>query len=142
VRRTAWLTLGVLSVALGGTLWLLFGQGKAPPEPLRHDEIEVAPDVPAWMRLKNGTLTIGVRGSDGHVPTGAQVGFETLRGPRLYYVDPEGLRTLTDVPLGDVVVVAEAPGFERLKRQTRVEPGVPGELKIVLQPVAKVSPPR
>ncbi len=142
MRWTASLTLGVVGLALGGTLWLLFGEGKAPPEPLRHDEVEPAPDVPAWMKLKSGTLTIGVRGSDGLVPTGAQVGFETLRGPRLYYVDPDGLRTLTDVPLGDVVIVAEAPGFERLTRPTRVEAGVPGELKIVLQPVAKVTAPR
>ena len=134
MRWTLWLALGI---AVGGSLWLLFGQESAPQErlaPAPEEDAPDAPDAPAWMRLKSGTLTLDVRGGDGQVPVGAQVGFKTSRGPRLYYVDPTGLRTLTDVPLGDVMIVAQAPGYESLERPTRVEAGVPGELKLNLVP--------
>jgi hypothetical protein len=134
-----WLALGI---TLGALAWLMLANRPA-RESLGPEPAEApAAEDPAWTRIKSGTLTLSVHGTDGVVPPGAQVGFETLRGPRLYYVDPQGLRTLTDVPLGDVVVVAEAPGYERVRRPTRVEPGVPGELRLVLEPEGDDRAPR
>lgn len=138
LRWLIWLALGV---ALGALTWLLLANRPA-GGPLAPEPEPSAAEDPAWTRLKSGTLALSVHGSDGVVPPGAQVGFETLRGPRLYYVDAQGLRTLTDVPLGDVVIVAEAPGYERIRRPTRVEAGVPGELRLVLEPEGKERLPR
>jgi hypothetical protein len=137
VRWTVWLTLGL---ALGAILWLVVAP-RTPSDPYDGEEPSPSSEDPAWTRLKSGTLTLSVHGSDGLLPVGAQVGFETPRGPRLYYVDARGVRTLTDVPLGDVVIVAEAPGYERVRRPTRVEAGVPGELRLLLEPEPKTGAP-
>lgn len=99
------------------------------------------PNAPAWMRLRYGTITVRVNAPDGTVPPGAQAGYETEGAPRLYYVDAQGARVLTDVPLGEVRLVAEAPGFQRLTRAARLEPGVPEEVRLVLTP-APLSPNR
>jgi hypothetical protein len=132
VRVWVWLVVGL---ALGVTLWLLVRGATPEREPLVGDAPPtVAEEDPAWARLRSGSLELHVRTPTGQVPTGAQVGFETARGTKLYYVDEDGKRTLADVPLGDVIVIAKAPDYETLRRPTRVEPGVPGELRLVLEP--------
>lgn len=126
--------MGLLAVV--GTALLLLRAGEAPeaPAPLPPSTVEGDPGAPAWMKLRYGTLTFRLRAPDGSVPPGAQVGYETPRGPRLYYVNPEGVRTLTDVPLGELTLVAQAPGFEPLKRAARLEAGVTEEVLMVLTP--------
>ena len=138
------LLLAVIAAALAAG-WLLLGPGLAQAPPFEPEPFEPGPgvvssEVPeAWMLLRFGTLTLNVGSEDGRVPTGTQVGFETPKGPKFYYVPPEGTRTFTDVPLGDVVVLAQAPGYRLLRRPTRVEAGVPGELRLVLEPESSTA---
>lgn len=126
--------MGLLAVV--GTALLLLRAGEAPegPSALPPSSVEGDPGAPAWMRLRYGTLTFRLRAPDGSVPPGAQVGYQTPRGPRLYYVDPQGVRTLTDAPLGELTLVAQAPGYEPLQRVTRLEAGVTEEALVVLTP--------
>lgn len=122
-------------------VWWLVHAGDASkgrePVPLGSDEA----DLPPGMVVKTGTLTYRVRAPDGSVPPGALVGYETGRGPRLVPVNPEGVRTLTDVPLGNLMLLAQAPGYDLLRRSARIEPGITEELVLVLTP-APLGPTR
>lgn len=134
------LLVALISAALAAG-WVLLGPGPQQPAAFEPDpETEGSEPPEAWMLLRLGTLTLHVTTHDGQVPFGAQVGFETPRGPKLYYVPPEGTRTLTDVLLGDVVVLAQAPGYLPLRRPTRVEAGVPGELRLLLEREKQAPP--
>lgn len=133
-----WILLLAALLALATSLWLLRPAARpagealvgpaTPPPPVQ------GPGEPAWARLKTGTLHVLVRARDGSVPLGTQVGFATPRGPRLYYVDGDGQRTLSDLPLGDVSVVVQAPGHPPQERRTRVEAGVVGQMVFELGP--------
>lgn len=139
-----WILLLAALLALAGTLWLLAAPSRPPGEDLPEgSQAPTAPAAgdPAWTRLKTGTLHVRVLARDGTVPLGTQVGFATPQGPRLYYVDGEGLRTLGDIPLGDVTVLVRAPGREPLERRTRVEAGVVGEMRFELPPAAGTARP-
>lgn len=126
-------------LALATTLWLVYAPRPAPSETLaggppagEPEEARGLPGDPAWARLRSGTLHVRVRTPAGTVPLGTQVGYATPRGPRLYYVDADGLRTLADVPLGEVLVLVQAPGHDPVERRTRVEAGVIGEMQFEL----------
>lgn len=122
-------------VVLGATLWVLLGGDPRPaPEPRVSDE-QGDPEAPASLRHRAGTLTFRVRAPDGSVPPGAQVGYETPKGARLYYVDAAtGTRTLSDAPLGEVMLLAQAPGFALIRRPTRITGGLTEELLFNLVP--------
>lgn len=127
-----WL-LVVLALAMTGAVaWLLFSDPAPPPRVALREPRDDDPTRKPWMGLKSGTLTVRVRTPDGRPPPGAQVGYEAGREPRLYYTTDEGVRTLGDVPLGDLTVVVVAPGYETVRRRTRVEAGVTEELTVIL----------
>ncbi|MFM8980482.1 MAG: hypothetical protein ACKOSS_08475 [Planctomycetia bacterium] len=140
-----WILLLAALLALAVTLWVLAAPGPASPPEEPADPAEAAAAAareagdPAWTRLKTGTRHVRVLARDGTVPLGTQVGFATPQGPRLYYVDGEGLRTLGDIPLGDVTVLVRAPGRDPLERRTRVEAGVVAEMRFELPPAAAAA---
>jgi hypothetical protein len=132
--RVRWVMLVLaLAAAAAATWWLYAERRPAEQTTLSRAGVEDPGNEP-YMRLKYGTLTVQVRGPDLKPVLGAQVGWETAEGPRLYYTDMEGRRTLTDVPLGSVRVVAQARGFKRELRDTRIEAGLPEELTFILSP--------
>ena len=118
-----WLTVVMALALAAGCVWLLFGSRDVPSR-VELGENQDDPTRKPWMSLKSGTLTVRVRAPDGSAPAFAQVGYDTTREPRLYYTDAQGLKTLGDVPLGDLTVVVQAPGFNTERRRTRIEAGV------------------
>jgi hypothetical protein len=127
----------VLFLAVGiaaGAVWWLYAE-RAPTEPasVTREGVE-DPGAEDYLKLRYGTLAVSVRGPDQKPVLGAQVGWDTPQGPRLYYTDVDGRRTLTDVPLGAIQVVVHARGFVSAKRDARIEAGVPEELTFVLSP--------
>ena len=136
-----WLLVVVAVGLVAGVGWLLFGEPSGRTRVALSDPRDNDPTLKPWMALKSGTLTVRVKGPDGTGFVGAQVGYDTPRDPRLYYTDDDGVRTLAGVPLGDLTVVVQAPGYETVRRRTRVEPGVTEEITVILSP-AREGPPR
>ena len=62
------------------------------------------------------------------------MGYEVDGKSHLYYADEAGRRDLTDVPLGDIVVIAEAPGYARKRQRWTLIAGVPAEVLLELKP--------
>lgn len=123
------------AVLLGGTIWLLAGPGATPTSRPRLTDEGGDPDAPPELRHRVGTLLFRVRAPDGSVPAGAEVGYETPAQPRYYYVDAAtGTRTLSDVPLGEVMLLARAPGYQPVRRPSRITGGLLEEVLIHLVP--------
>jgi hypothetical protein len=123
----------LLAFALAGGLWLLLAprSGEPTPDPASRADDGAEP----WMRLKSGTLLLRVRALDGSIPPETEAGYRTDRGERMRAVHPpRGEAEFTDAPLGDVVVVARAPGYQPLSRPSRIEAGAREELVLVLEP--------
>ena len=129
-----WSLVLLLGLTVGGGLWLLFGRDAAAPPggPATAGSDDEEQSVPAYLRLKSGTLTLRVVATDGTVPALAQAGYETPQGNRLYMMDDEGKKTLTDAPLGNLVILAKAPGFADARRAARIEAGVAEEVAILM----------
>lgn len=123
----------LLAVAMAGlSFWLLSGPREAPQ--VADVGSGTAEDLPPHLTLKFGTLTVRVRGPDGRAVPLAQVGYERQGKALLYGVTDDGSRTLTDVPLGEMTVLVEAPGYQPARRPTRIEAGLPEEITVVLTP--------
>jgi hypothetical protein len=136
--RVRWLLM-LLAVGMAGvSIWLLFGQREKP----RGTSIgtETTEELPAYLKLKRGTLTVRVRGPDGKPPPLAEVGYEAHPKPLFYGTLDDGSRTLNDVPLGEITVLVQAPGFEPTRRRTRVEAGVTEEMSVILTPLPADRP--
>lgn len=120
-----------LALAGGAVLWLYDEREPVQETRVSRGDVE-DPGVEEYMGIKYGTLTVQVRGPDLKPIYNARVGWDTPEGPRLYYTDIDGRRTMTDVPLGPIKVVVQANGFAPMKRDARIEAGVPEELSFVL----------
>lgn len=127
----------VVLLAVGiaaGAIWWLYAERKpAEPTTVTREGVE-DPGADGYLRLRYGTLAVIVTGPDRQPVRGAQVGWDTPAGPRLYYTDVDGRRTLTDVPLGPIKVLVKARGYVSVERDARLEAGVPEELTVVLSP--------
>ena len=128
-----------LALAVGllvaGGIWLGFGGGEdrhgAPPiHNPDEDDIKAHP----YLAMKTGTLVVRVKADDRTVPSGAQVGYEFDGKVHLYYADDSGRRELTDVPIGDIVVLAQAPGYREQRQRRTLMAGVPDEVVLELRP--------
>lgn len=125
----------LLALLLAGGLWLLLQPRRIEPaaEPISRADDGAEP----WMRLKTGTLLVRVRAPDGSVPLDAEAGYKTDRGERLRAAQPpRGEAEFTDAPLGELVVMARAPGYLPVSRPARLEPGTREELVLLLEPEA------
>jgi hypothetical protein len=131
----------LLAVGLAaGAIWWLYAE-REPAERTRISRGEVEdPGVEEYMGIKYGTLTVQVRGPDLKPILGARVGWDSPEGPRLHSTDIDGRRTMTDVPLGPIQVLVQAQGFAPMKRDARIEAGVPEELSFVLAPESAGRP--
>src|SRR5688572_4486007 len=117
----------------GASFWLLFAPREKPRD-ASHVSAD-AEDMPAYLKHKYGTLTVRVQGpGGGRVPL-AEVGYERPPKTMLYGTQDDGTRTLNDVPLGEITVVVQAPGFQTVRRPVRIEAGVPEELTVILTPL-------
>jgi hypothetical protein len=70
---------------------------------------------------------------DGAVPFGTEVGYEAAGKERWLYAKEDGDREF-EAPIGDVVVIAKAPGFPTVRRPLLLSAGVPEEVVLVLEP--------
>lgn len=125
------LTIAVVAGAL------LFG-GTAPSDP---EEILPGPDPDEQelrdnphLLVKTGTLVIRARAADGTVPFGTEVGYDTRKGPKLYYAGEDGVRRLADAPLGPIEIIVRAEGYEEVRQRRELIAGVPMEVILVLKP--------
>jgi hypothetical protein len=133
VRAVLALLLGIL---IAGGLWLALGAGDGDrgsrsgagsgDEALRQNP---------HLTMKTGTLVVRVQAPDRSVPAGAQVGYLHAGQAHLFYVDAAGRHEMTDVPIGDVVVLAQAPGYEEKRLARTLLPGVPDEVILELKRV-------
>lgn len=131
--RTALWTLLVVALALGA-FWLVdplgWRAGSSEGPPLESGETPpVDPALADRLRLPHGTVTFRIRTPDGIVPLGMEVGYRKDNGEtRWLYANEEGVRTLTDVPLGKLVCVARGPGYPEVEQVCHVAAGVPASV--------------
>jgi hypothetical protein len=78
-------------------------------------------------------LSIKVRTSHGEAPPETTAGYRRGNGERVRKIDADGQVRFSDAPLGEVVIVAHAPGYEDGTRTTYISAGVPVDLVIVLE---------
>ncbi len=130
MERTLLLLLAAL-VAGGLAYLLLSGQGGrvAPAGSGARAPAEVPEDGP-----RTGTLTVYATTPDGKVAKGTEVGYVEGDHVRLLYAGEDGRRTFADAPLGDVTVVAKAPGCPEVRTRRFLTPGVPEEVRMILHP--------
>lgn len=129
-------TILLLAFVLGGVLvWLL----------LRDDAIEIDPALPLtpnaederagnrhlWVRT--GNLVIRARAPNGSVPFGTEVGYRFRGETHLLYASADGTRGFADAPLGDLIAIARAPGYEEASQPREILPGVPVEVRLTLR---------
>jgi hypothetical protein len=129
--------LVLLALVLAAGLWLLLAprSGEPTSDPASRAADAAGDGAEPWMRLKSGTLLLRVRALDGSIPPETEAGYRTDRGERMRAVHPpRGEAEFTDAPLGDLVVVARAPGYQPLSRPARIEAGAREELVLVLEP--------
>ena len=126
----------VLAVAWGVHTLLSSGNDVADddlPRPSAPPRPAPATDRPTRVSASTGTLIIRVRTPEGAVPNGARVGHELLGDPRWARVGDEGRHAFTDVPLGPVDALAEAPGYEFVRQRRELVAGVATEVVLVLR---------
>lgn len=137
--RSLWLVLLVIALAWG--LWSLLGSEEewSPDHlpPVRPTP-EAGPEAPAappgtGVLLTTGVLTVTVRTSDGKIPPESEAGYLRGRGERVKRTDEKGQVRFSDAPLGDLVVVAHAPGYRDGTQRRFLTAGLPTNLVIVLE---------
>ena len=127
----------LIALAAAG-LWLWVGGSPTrPPTP----ELEPVPTVPAAPLRPppptTGTLVIRVRMADGTaVPAGAKAGYQRPGGPlKLRAPSPDGTFRFSDAPVGELDVSVEANGYRTVKNTVTLDPGVPTEAILTLEPL-------
>jgi hypothetical protein len=112
--RTLWLLL--LAGLLAWGTWLLLFQDEDPAvltDP--YTEETQRPEAPRAQGAQpgptTGTLAVRVRTAAGHIPAQAKAGYRHRGELRLKALDARGGVLFTDAPLGDLIVVAAAPGY-------------------------------
>ncbi len=133
-----WLPLlAALAIAVVAGALLFGGQDGGDPEEILPgpdpDERELR-DNPHLL-VKTGTLVIRARAADGTVPFGTEVGYDTRKGPKLFYAGEDGIRRFADAPLGPIEIIAKAEGYEEVRQRRELLAGVPMEVILTLRPV-------
>ncbi len=112
----------------------------APPPAATPDPAQAARSA-ATAQLRTATVTLRVVTPNRHVPPDARVGYVFRGEERLFRVNEQGWRRLTDVPLFELEFVARAAGYEDA-RQTRTPlAGIPEEVVLPLKPLPEVGRP-
>jgi len=129
----------ILAFVLGaGIAFFLLRDGDthlAEPGPVDETETELARNPHVLM--KTGTLVVRARAPDGSVPAGTEVGYRFAGETRLVYAAGDGTREFADAPLGDLVVIARAPGYAEATQPRRLLAGVAMEVILHLVPAAE-----
>ena len=130
-------TLLLLLLLVGGGLAWLFLDGPGAPrggsDPTLLEGEQLAPED-RHLLASTGTLVIRVTAPDGSVPDGAEVGYAWRGHTRLLYAGEDGRRAFADAPLGDLMIVARAVGYEEARSLRSLIAGVPTEVHLVVQP--------
>lgn len=133
------LTLLFLLLLVGGGLaWLLLDgpRGRSGPAPrgIEPSEAETLAPEDRHLLISTGTLVVRVRAPDGSVPEGAEVGYAWRGRTRWLYAGEDGRRAFADAPLGNLMVVARAAGYDETRTPRALIAGVPTEVHLVLHP--------
>ena len=119
----------------GGIAFFLLRDGDAGlPEPGTVDETQAELERNPHVLMKTGTLVIRARAPNGSVPPGTEVGYRFAGETRLLYAAGDGTREFADAPLGDLVVIARAPGYAEASQPRQLLAGVPMEVLLRLVP--------
>ncbi|MDA1194818.1 MAG: hypothetical protein O2894_06505 [Planctomycetota bacterium] len=78
-------------------------------------------------------LVVTVTSASGHVPAGARAGYIFGGRENLRAADARGQVTFTDAPLGEIEIVARAPGFERGAQRRYLNAGLRTDVIMALQ---------
>ena len=138
--RTPWLLIVLFCLVGGGLGWLLLGgpgsgrEAGVPGGPAAEEE-ELAPED-RHLRHRTTTLVVRVTAPDGSVPEGAEVGYARRGRTRWLYAGEDGRRAFADAPLGAVMVVARATGYEEARTPRELLAGVPTEVHLIVHPAA------
>lgn len=132
--RALWLILLILALSWG--LWHLLGTSAddaydpLPPPPPE----ETTPKASAGpVYQTTGVLTVTVRTAEGAAPLGTEAGYRWGEGERVKPVDRRGQVRFTDAPLGDLVIVAHADGYEDGTQRRFLSSGVPTDVVLTLE---------
>lgn len=112
------------------------GGAEPPPDPAQA-ELDANPH----LRIRTGNLMIRAHAPDGSVPDGTEVGYVHRGRLRLLYAGPDGRRLFADAPLGEVEIVARAPGYAETRSVRRLSAGVAAEVRLLLTPAAEPDEP-
>lgn len=128
----------ILTVALAWALWSWLGTEEewtpdALPEDTAPEVSQPAPPPGTGVQLTTGVLTITVRTSHGAAPPEATAGYLRGYGERVRTVDENGQVRFSDAPLGEINLVAHAPGYEDGEQRRYISAGVPVDVVIVLE---------
>jgi hypothetical protein len=136
--RKALLVL-VACAAAGAGLWFgLQSREEREPEALPPETPVTAPRAPI-VEPKRGALWIRVRTSDDKaLPSGSEAGYLVGNLERLVAVGEDGVSRFVDAPVGNLRILAKAPGYAVGYGSVQVVGGVPSEALVVLEPM----PPR
>ena len=137
--RVNGLFLVLLLLVAGGLIWLFLGDARRtrPPsasEALSQEQEVLAPEDRHLLK-STGTLMVRVTAPDGSVPPGAEVGYAWRGQTRWLYAGEDGRRAFADAPLGRLMVVARAEGYEEARTPRELLAGVPSEVHLVIHPI-------
>lgn len=136
--RPPWLLLLLLLLIGGSLAWLFLGgpdrrrDRGGSREPL-HEEEPLAPED-RHLLINTGTLVVRVTTPDGSVPPGAEVGYVWRGRTRWLYAGEDGRRAFADAPLGHLMIVARAVGYDEARAPRELLAGVPSAVHLVVHP--------
>jgi len=122
----------------GGVLaWLLL-RGDASVEALvpedRYPTYDEELLANPHLLVKTGVLTVRASAPDGTVPFATEVGYRYRDRTSLLNAGPDGMRRMADAPIGEILVIARAPGYEDAEQPRTLVAGVPMEVVLKLVP--------
>ena len=129
----------LLLIALAAAvLWMWLGQAPTRPPAPEPDPVPVVPMEPTRPPPPTtGTLVIRVKTGDGSaLPAATKAGYQRPGGPlRMRAPSPDGTFRFSDAPVGELDVTAEANGYRTAKNTVTLDPGVPTETVLTLEPL-------
>ena len=134
--RTLWILLLIGALAWGS--WALLFEDEDPgdatdPYTEQSDRKEILDPARRRVSPTTGALVIRVRTAAGHIPARGKAGYRHRGETRLKALDAQGQVLFTDAPLGDLIVVARAPGYPDATQPRYLTSGIRTDVVLVLK---------